>query len=73
MAIDLVCHMEIDENNPETPFLEYKGVMYYFCTPLCQAQFEAEPERFIDEERLKQINRLHKGRGNIEEKQWPES
>jgi len=73
MAIDLVCHMEIDENNPGTPFFEYKGVTYYFCTPLCQAQFEAEPERFIDEAKLKQLNRLHKGRGNIKEEQLRES
>lgn len=64
MTKDLVCGMQVDENNPETPRLEYRGETYYFCTPLCRAQFEADPERFLSESGESETGRRHKGRGN---------
>jgi YHS domain-containing protein len=46
MALDLVCGMEVDENNP--PFSAvYKGKTYYFCCNSCKREFERDPERFI--------------------------
>ncbi len=44
MPIDPVCGMEVDEN---TGFrVEYGGKVYYFCSPGCKAEFEANPERY---------------------------
>jgi YHS domain-containing protein len=64
MAKDLVCGMQVDENNPETPGLEYKGKTYYFCTPLCLAQFEADPDHYISESGKSGSEREHQGKGN---------
>jgi YHS domain-containing protein len=61
MAKDLVCGMEVDENNPPAK-TEYKGKEYYFCTPLCKVQFESSPEKYIQEDNF--VKRVHKGRGN---------
>ncbi|NJE04703.1 YHS domain-containing protein [Thermococcus sp. M36] len=45
MPIDPVCGMEVDEN---TGFkAEYGGKVYYFCSPGCKAEFEANPEKYI--------------------------
>ena len=45
MPIDPVCGMEVGE---ETEFkVEYDGKVYYFCSPHCKAQFEANPEKYI--------------------------
>ena len=46
MAKDLVCGMDVDENNP--PFTAvYKGKTYYFCCNSCKREFEREPEKFL--------------------------
>lgn len=63
MAKDLVCHMEVDENHPDTPRYRYNDVMYYFCTPLCMAQFQADPEKYIHKQHGSE-RRVHKGKGN---------
>lgn len=48
MPIDPVCGMEVSE---ETEFkVEYGGKTYYFCSPHCKAQFEANPEKYVKEE-----------------------
>ncbi|WP_048152363.1 YHS domain-containing protein [Palaeococcus ferrophilus] len=45
MPIDPVCGMEVDEG---TGFrVEYKGRVYYFCSPGCKAEFEANPEKYV--------------------------
>jgi len=43
---DLVCGMDID---PATAAgkSEYKGTMYYFCSPGCKRAFDKEPEKYI--------------------------
>lgn len=64
MVKDLVCGMQVDENNPETQHLKYEGETYYFCTPLCWVQFEAEPERFIKDSEKRESKRKHRGEGN---------
>jgi YHS domain-containing protein len=46
MAKDLVCGMDVD---PKTAVnkSEYKGQMYYFCSPGCKKDFDREPEKYI--------------------------
>lgn len=50
MAMDPVCHMEVDENNPPGGTSEYKGKMYYFCNPSCKQTFDQDPERYAEKE-----------------------
>jgi len=45
MPIDPVCGMEVDENTGLR--VEYGGTVYYFCSPGCKAEFEANPEKYI--------------------------
>ncbi len=48
MAVDPVCKMEVDENNPKYES-EYKGKKYYFCAPACKKMFEEHPEEYVKE------------------------
>lgn len=43
---DPVCGMDV---TPETAAgkYEYKGTMYYFCSPGCRRSFEKEPEKYL--------------------------
>ena len=45
MTIDLVCDMKVNE----TTALQYtyQGTTYYFCSPVCKALFERDPEKYI--------------------------
>jgi Cu+-exporting ATPase len=45
MAIDPVCHMEVNEKEAAGK-VEYQGQTYYFCSASCQKQFEAEPAKY---------------------------
>ena len=45
MAKDLVCGMDVDEENAIKSV--YKNQTYYFCSPTCQSEFEKNPEQFI--------------------------
>jgi Cu+-exporting ATPase len=47
MAIDVVCHMEVDEEKSKVPRVVYKGREYYFCTNLCMVTFKADPEKYM--------------------------
>ncbi len=47
MAVDLVCKMEVDEKTTQFKS-EYKGTMYYFCSPLCRRAFNENPEKFVN-------------------------
>lgn len=64
MVKDIVCNMQVDENNSATPRTVHKGEAYYFCTPLCLVQFEANPDRFIADAESNRVERVHKGKGN---------
>lgn len=45
MTKDLICGMDVDENNP--PFTTvYMGKTYYFCCNACKREFEREPEKY---------------------------
>ena len=46
MAMDPVCHMQVDEAAAKWTS-EYKGQTYYFCAPGCKASFDKEPEKYL--------------------------
>ena len=46
-AIDPICKMEVDTDNPNGGSSEYKGTSYYFCAPGCKVAFDAEPEKYL--------------------------
>ena len=46
MAIDPVCHMEVDEKTAKWKS-EYKSKTYYFCAPGCKSSFDKDPEKFL--------------------------
>lgn len=43
---DPVCGMAVDTQNPPAK-VEYKGTMYYFCSPVCLAAFRKNPDRYV--------------------------
>lgn len=45
MAKDVVCGMNVDEQKAEFKS-EYKGKIYYFCSPGCKKAFDENPEKF---------------------------
>ena len=47
MAIDPICHMEVDEASAAGTS-EYLGGAYYFCSPGCKRAFDADPERYLN-------------------------
>lgn len=46
MPKDIVCNMEINENQAAGKS-EYKGLTYYFCAETCKDRFNAEPETYL--------------------------
>ena len=42
-AIDPICQMKVDTDNPPGGSSEYQGTTYYFCTPGCKVAFEQDP------------------------------
>ena len=46
-AIDPICQMEVDPDNPSGGQSEYQGNTYYFCAPGCKVAFEREPEKYL--------------------------
>lgn len=44
---DPVCGMEFDEDQASGR-LQHAGRTFYFCTNACRAQFEAQPEKYVD-------------------------
>lgn len=49
MAIDPVCGMEVNEDDPAATY-EYGGTTYYFCAPGCRTKFEKDPDEYLDDE-----------------------
>jgi YHS domain-containing protein len=45
MAIDPVCHMQIDEAKAAGSS-EYKGKTYYFCAKACKTKFDENPQKY---------------------------
>lgn len=52
MAKDLVCGMDVDEQQAGSRGLtsDYQGQTYYFCAPGCKQQFDGDPQRFIGQQ-----------------------
>ena len=46
-AIDPICKMDVDTDNPPGGQSEYQGATYYFCAPGCKVAFEREPEKYL--------------------------
>ena len=46
MAIDPVCHMEVEEGSAAATS-EYKGKTYYFCAVGCKKAFDEDPEKYL--------------------------
>ena len=49
-AIDPVCLMEVDTDNPTGGRSEYQGTTYYFCAPGCKVAFDRDPEHVLSGE-----------------------
>ena len=47
-AIDPVCEMEVDVDDPPATY-EHEGKTYYFCAPGCKKRFKENPEEFLEE------------------------
>ncbi len=50
IAIDPVCQMEVDTENPPGGQSEYQGADYYFCGPGCKVAFDRDPEHVLSGE-----------------------
>ncbi|MBC8280778.1 MAG: YHS domain-containing protein [Chloroflexi bacterium] len=46
-AIDPICQMDVDTDNPPGGQSEYNGETYYFCAPGCKVAFDKEPEKYL--------------------------
>ena len=46
VAIDPVCGMHVEEANAENE-CTYRGVKYYFCSAVCQEEFERDPDSYM--------------------------
>ena len=46
-AIDPICKMEVDTENPNGGQSEHQGTTYYFCAPGCKVAFDKEPEKYL--------------------------
>ncbi len=49
MLKDPVCQRRISRNHAYVT-IQYNGVEYYLCCPLCQAEFERKPEVYAQPE-----------------------
>lgn len=49
---DPVCHMDIDPADAAGKS-EYKGTTYYFCAMMCKKKFDADPEKYLAGEKMK--------------------
>lgn len=48
-AIDPICKMDVDTDNPPGGQSEYQGTTYYFCAPGCKVAFDREPEKYLQQ------------------------
>lgn len=45
MTVDPVCEMKVNEAT--ALYYTYQGKTYYFCSAVCKAMFERDPEKYI--------------------------
>ena len=48
-AIDPICQMDVDTDNPPGGQSEHNDKIYYFCAPGCKVAFDKEPEKYMSE------------------------
>ena len=48
-AIDPICKMDVDTDNPPGGQSGHQGSTYYFCAPGCKVAFDKEPEKYLFE------------------------
>ena len=48
-AIDPICQMDVDTDNPPGGQSEHNDRTYYFCAPGCKVAFDKEPEKYLSE------------------------
>ena len=46
-AVDPICQMDVDMDNPPGGQSEHQGTTYYFCAPGCKVAFDGEPEKYL--------------------------
>jgi YHS domain-containing protein len=46
-AIDPVCDMEVDTDDPPGGSLEHEGRTYHFCSPGCREDFARDPAAYL--------------------------
>ena len=46
-AVDPVCQMDVDVDNPPGGRSDYQETTYYFCAPGCKVAFDGEPEKYL--------------------------
>lgn len=46
MAMDPVCHMDVDEETAQWMSV-FREKTYYFCAPGCKRDFDADPEKYL--------------------------
>ncbi|NOZ24944.1 MAG: YHS domain-containing protein [Nitrospirae bacterium] len=50
MHKDPVCGRKMNPNKAHIT-IEHEGKNYYLCCPLCQAEFEKNPEKYVKKEK----------------------
>jgi len=45
-VVDVICKMKVEKSVIDTSV--YKGKTYYFCSPECKKEFDANPEKYIN-------------------------
>lgn len=48
-AIDPICQMDVDTDNPPGGQSEHEGTTYYFCAPGCKMAFDKEPRKYVSQ------------------------
>jgi Cu+-exporting ATPase len=49
VAVDPICKMDVDVATAEL-FSDFDGKRYYFCSPNCKQTFDADPEKYRDQD-----------------------
>ena len=46
-AIDPICLMKVDTENPSGGSFEHEDKTYYFCAPGCRIAFQKDPQTYL--------------------------
>lgn len=50
-AVDPICKMDVDTENPPGGRSEHRGATYYFCAPGCKVAFDKDPKKYLADAR----------------------